>query len=104
MARFDFIDRHYRAMFIAAPTARSRLLFASRNMAPARFIPFLWWALSVCPLLGCSTVTEETTVERPCLVDGKQVGTYTRSLKTDGTLVYVFDEACNRTSAQIKPS
>lgn len=43
-------------------------------------------------------------MELPCLVDGKKVGTFTRSLKTDGTLVYVFDEACNLTSAQTKPS
>lgn len=73
-------------------------------MAPFRVIRFLSCALLVSALLGCSTLLEETKVELPCLVDGKKVGTFTRSLKTDGTLVYVFDEACNLTSAQTKPS
>lgn len=64
-------------------------------MGPHRAIPFLSLALAY-GLLGCATVMEETEVEFPCVVDGKQVGTYTRALRTDGTLVYVFDETCSR--------
>lgn len=59
-------------------------------------------ALLVRPLLGCATPLKEKKVELPCLVDGRQVGSYTRALKTDGTRVYVFDEAWTRTSSQIK--
>ena len=64
-------------------------------MEPFRAIPFLSPAL-VFSLLGCATVVEETKAELPCVVDGTQLGTYTRALKADGTLVYVFDEACSR--------
>jgi hypothetical protein len=48
------------------------------------------------PLLACTTVTDEMESTFPCILDGKQVGTYTRALQTDGTLVYIFDEGCNR--------
>jgi hypothetical protein len=70
-------------------------------MGPHRAIPFLSLALAF-GLLGCATVIEETKVELPCVVDGKQVGTFTRALKTDGTLVYVFDESCSGPANQTK--
>jgi hypothetical protein len=70
-------------------------------MGPQRAIPFLSLALAF-GLLGCATVIEETKVELPCVVDGKQVGTFTRALKTDGTLVYVFDESCSDPAGQTK--
>ena len=47
---------------------------------------------------------EETKVELPCVIDGKQFGTYTRALRTDGTLVYVYDEACIRAPARTPPT
>jgi len=47
-------------------------------------------------------VVEETKVELPCVVDGAQVDTCTRAVKTDGTLVYVFGEACSRPVGQTK--
>ncbi len=62
-------------------------------------VRFLCLALAF-GLLGCASVLEETKVELPCVVDGKQVGTYTRALKTDGTLVYVFDEACRGSASE----
>jgi hypothetical protein len=73
------------------------------NLEPFRAISFLSPAL-VFSLLGCATVVEETKVEFPCVVDGKQVGKYTRALMTDGTLVYVFDEACHRAGLREKQS
>lgn len=42
-------------------------------MGPHKAIPILPLALAL-SLLGCATVMEETKVELPCVVDGKQVG------------------------------
>ena len=34
-------------------------------------------------------------VSAPCLVDGREVGYYTRTLQADGTVAYTFSEGCS---------
>jgi len=52
-------------------------------------------------LVACSARPAPNSVTMPCIIDGKEVGTYTRKTNPDGTFVYVFSEGCSSGS---KPS
>jgi hypothetical protein len=49
-------------------------------------------------VLNSSCATQGDSAILPCLVDGKQSGTYTRTKNQDGTLSYDFSPDCQVTA------